>query len=254
MGVIVTLVLLLAVGMVIMGCYMQKRRKSYRTEILQFQDVVMERNNTKIGTEMSDTITDHNRHYQKTQFDVKARSQSSPAAHAPEGITTVGNGVYYSKLEEGAPKALRAPQPLPPQTLPPQTLLGEEEMDGAKTDLYDEIGGNSQPLDESQYSTIDNCVKEKDQAMLDLLENELMSSDSPDMKKRAYSLVVKKDPPQVPKKSPELYRDLRVQNGGADDEVGENSRRIWMKRRGIHCTSALKLMARQWKRSLAITA
>ncbi len=71
--------------------------------------------------------------------------------------------------------------------------------------VYDEVKEEN-----SEYSTISECVKKEKR-------DDLRTS-----KKMTYSLVNKVEPPLVPKKSPELYRDLKVddsQSVGANEEI-----------------------------------
>ena len=99
--VIFLLILLLIGGVVAMGCFMQTRRKIYRTEAENLRNVVLETNVNGTDKELitEETLGHENYHYQKTQFELKSRSQSSPAA--PTGGVM---GVSYSTLEGGGGK------------------------------------------------------------------------------------------------------------------------------------------------------
>ena len=175
----------------------------------------MERNSANFDSTLKvdsiGTTTADNYHYQKTEFDVKPRSQSSPAV-VPKNVTIVNNGIYYSKLDESAVRSTSPPQVNEANytTIPVKTSEGQ-------ADMYDEIKtADPEAPDDSQYSTIDSCIKEKEQAVARQQETSSnASSPSPGtaIRHKPYSLVQKKDPPIVPPKTPELYRDLAVESG-----------------------------------------
>ena len=182
------MLLLIIGGVVIIGCFITKKKKKDQTQVQHLQDVVSESN----STEMTQNIQ------YKSDFELNVRSQSSQVL-SPDRVTpAITNYNINSKLNENTQENDR--------------LLIKNDHDTnirqETSDIYDVI--SPEELNEDNYTTIADSVKQKESVKS---QQKCTSSFTPDMKKRnLYSLVQKEDAPPVPKKTPELYRHLNVES------------------------------------------
>ena len=210
-AIVVLLIFLLIGGVVIFLCFTQNKRKSYRTEVEQLQGAVYEGNNTnsaELSTKLEPTkITTHNRHYEKTELEMKMSSQSSPSHLARPNVPD-GNKVTYSKPNKNRMNG--QPQ-----------FIGENGY--SDIDIHDDeaklesISTKDGEVD-AEYFTIGETKKEKETGELGGRGKE--SDSSPRLETRLYS-VVQKQAPRVPKKTPELYRDLKAEVNGNEEYYSE---------------------------------
>lgn len=217
-GVIAALVIIILVlgVIIIVGCIVRRKRRSYRTEVEHLQDVVLERNvngtdkSIKLNSLEKNTV-DGTSHYQKTQFDLKPRSLSSPPSQSvvpPGGVVVTDNSASYSKL--------RTPEKLGSTTerdeSPAIDEAGYTDVAGLTSspisDTYDDVRGTS--ASDGQYSTIDTSIGKQPAN-----SKHQEPIDTPQPREVVYSVVLKNGPPLVPPKTPELYRDLKRENGKA---------------------------------------
>ena len=211
-AIVVLLLLLLIGGVVIFLCYTQNKSKSYRTEVEQFQGAVYEGNNTdlaELSTKLEPTnITTHTHHYKKNELEMKMRSQSSPSHLAGPNVPD-GNKVTYSEPNQN--KMNGQPQ-----------FIGENGY--SDIDIHDNeaklesISTKDGEVD-TEYLTIGETKKEKETGELGERGKELDSSLR--LETRLYSIVQKQKAPRVPKKIPELYRDLKAEVDGNEEYYSE---------------------------------
>ena len=215
MGVVIFLLILILIVGVVVGacCYVRKKRRDDRTEVEHLQDVVRETNGVDTSTKLDspDHVAISNNNYHKTQFDIKARSQSSPAATG--GVTITGGGAYYSKLEEGTKGATNH------ELSPAIDEAGYSDVDILVNDtaisaMYDDVVHTD--TCDGKYSTVADCnVVQKHPPQKEQVSTSPSNTAPP---KNVYALVAKKEPPTVPKKTPELYKDLEVGSAGGEEE------------------------------------
>ena len=248
-GVIVALVIIILILVVVVavGCVIGRKKRSYRTEVEHLQDVVLERSTTN-GTDKTSVklnsleakAADQNS-YQKTQFYMKERSQSSPprAIAPPEKVAITAGGVHYSKLDGGGRAVIQegSADPAQHETSPGTDEAGYSHVailsSSPNSDAYDDVVGTESS--DGQYATVDISTRKRPAKSGSQVQETDSSVDSPQPREVAYSLVLKNGPPLVPTKTPELYRDLKRegemgQQQGAEEgshyaEVGENPKK-----------------------------
>ena len=184
----------------------QNNKKSYRTEVEQLHDGNSS-DSAELSTKLEPTkITTNNRHYEKTELKMKMRSQSSPSArpNVPDG-----NKVTYSKPNKNRMNG--QPQ-----------FIGENGY--SDIDIHDDeaklqsISTKDGGVD-AEYFTIGETKKEKETGELEGRGKE--SDSSLRLETRLYSVVQKQEAPRVPKKTPELYRDLKAEVDGNEEYYSE---------------------------------
>ncbi len=147
-GVVTVLIALLIIGCVaILGCFLRNKNKHDREEVHQLQDVMMERNNTSYtgGTNTNSTVKSNN----------NAQMRSLPSI--PPSTTPV-----VIEMNNNSRKDL---------------LRGESDNhvhthDEECISVYDEVRE-----EESEYSTISECVKEKEDVLR--VSNEIEREENP---------------------------------------------------------------------------
>ena len=215
MGVVIFLVILIIIGGVVSAvCYVGKKRRDNHTLVEHLQDVVRETNGVDTSTKLDspDYNVISNNNYHKTQFDIKARSQSSPAATG--GVTITGGGAYYSKLEEGTKGATKH------ELRPAVDEAGYSDVDilvndTATSATYDDVVHTD--TGDGEYSTVADCIVDKKHPPLKMQGLTSSPSNTHKENPKTYSLVARESP-LVPKKTPELYKDLEVGSAGSEGE------------------------------------
>ena len=210
-GVIAILLLLVIAGGVGVVIFMVRKKQSDRVQVQQLQDVVLEdstTNNQSLKLRSPLTETSDNNNYERTVLHgPRIHSPTTPLPTAPDSsISKKQNS--YSTLVQPRERAKT------PQTSP----------DGSESTniLYDDIAVKETGLD--TYDTIDSSHKGNGldtYEKIDLSPRRQTPVGTPKLqesgKPRMYSLIKKEVPPDVPKKTPELYRVLKDEN----DTIGD---------------------------------
>ena len=210
-GVIAVLLLLVIAGGVGVVIFTVRKKQSDRVQVQHLQDVVLEdstTNNQSLKLRSPLTETSDNNNYERTVLHgPRIHSPTTPLPTAPDSsISKKQNS--YSTLVQPRAKAMT------PQTSP----------DGSESTnfLYDDIAVKETGLD--TYDTIDSSHKGNGldtYEKIDLSPRRQMPVGPPKLqesgKPRMYSLIKKELPPDVPKKTPELYRVLKDDNDAIGD-------------------------------------
>ena len=223
--VVVLLILILIGGVVIMACFLRRRRiQRIKTKLIagihQTDDDGMELN--------SRNSTMRNYHYQEAHQILNETGQHPPPlppmpSSLRGGFTPSGTSTFHPIMPQKGAAMIGKP----PHTISVNGLTGiKTEIDRAAFPAH-ECDATSEPID-SQYSTIDNVILEKEEA-----EHKIQSQGSDDnhtstqkasgkkSRKRAYSIVRKLNPPVVPSKSDELCLELKATSGMGKGDVSE---------------------------------
>ena len=225
-GVVVfCLVLILIGGVVIMACFLRRRRiKRIKTRLItgihQTDGDGMELN--------SRNSTMRNYHYQEAHQILNETGQHPPPLlPMPSSlwgdVTPSGTSTFYPIMPQKGAATIGKP----PHTISVDGLTGiTTEVDRAAFPAH-ECNATSEPID-SQYSTIDNVILEKEEAVHKIQsqgsdDNPLYTPKSRGKKarKRACSIVWKKNPPVTPSKSDELCLKLQATSGIGKGDVSE---------------------------------
>ena len=206
-GVIAALLLLVIAGGVGVVIFTVLKKQSDRVQVQQLQDVVLEDSTTnsqslKLRSPLTET-SDNNNHENTVLHGPRICSPTTPLPTAPDSCISKKQN-SYSTLVQPRVKAKT------PQTSP----------DGYKSTnfLYDDIAVKETGLD--TYDTIDSSHKGNGldtYEKIDLSPRRQTPVGTPKLqdagKSRMYSLIKKEVPPDVPKKTPELYRMLKAESG-----------------------------------------
>ena len=184
-----------------------RKKQSDRVQVQQLQDVVLEdstTNNQSLKLRSPLTETSDNNNYERTVLHgPRIHSPTTPLPTAPDSCISKKQN-SYSTLVQPRAKAKT------PQTSP----------DGSESTnfLYDDIAVQETGLD--TYDTIDSSHKGNGldtYEKIDLSPRRQTPVGTPKLqdagKPRMYSLIKKEVPPDVPKKTPELYRILKAESG-----------------------------------------
>ena len=225
--VVVCLVLILIGGVVIMACFLRRRRiKRIKTKLVagihQIDGDGMELN--------SCNSTMRNCHYQEAHQILNETGQHPPpllpmSSSLWGGVTPSGTSTFHPITPQKGAGTIGKP----PHTISVDGLMAiKTEVDGAAFPTHE-----CDATSDSQYSTIDNVILEKEEAV-----HKIQSQGSDDnfpsttkasgkkasekkSRKRAYSIVRKKNPPVVPSKSDELCLELQATSGMGKGDVSE---------------------------------
>ena len=210
-GVIAILLFLVITGGVGVVIFTVRKKQSDRVQVQQLQDVVQEdstRNSQSLKLRSPLTETSDNNNYERTVLHgPRIHSPTTPLPAAPDSsISKKQNS--YSTLVQPRERAKR-----------PQTSPGGSESTNF---LYDDIAVKETGLD--TYDTIDSSHKGNGLDTYEKIDlsprrqtpvgtSKLQESGKP----RMYSLIKKEVPPDVPKKTPELYRVLKAESDKTGD-------------------------------------
>ena len=215
-GVIAVLLLLVIAGGVGVVIFTVRKKQSDRVQVQQLQDVVLEgstTNNQSLKLRSPLTETSDNNNYERTVLHgPRIHSPTTPLPTAPDSSISKKQ-TSYSTLVQPRERAKT------PQTSP----------DGSESTnfLYDDIGIKETGLD--TYNTIDSSHKGNGldtYEKIDLSPRRQTPVGPPKLqesgKPRMYSLIKKEVPPDVPKKTPELYRVLKDENDAIGDYTAKD--------------------------------
>ncbi len=207
--IVILLILVIAGGVIVVFC-MSRRKKSDRVEEQQLQDVVLENTMshqtikfTSPETEMSDK-----NHYERTIVHGPRIASPNSALPTTSQHNLSSNPNSYSKIVH---PLSRDTTPLTSPNRANSKDFGYNDIAIKETELnttYDSIGAeetSSQVKGPDMYNKID--LRGKDQASSET------PTQPPGKKRLLYSLIRRDVPPEVPKKTPELYRALKSDNG-----------------------------------------
>ena len=199
-GVIAVLLLLVIAGGVGVVIFTVRKKQSDLVQVQQLQDVIQEdstTNSQSLNLRSPETEISDNNNYPRVC------SPTTPLLTAPDSSISKKQ-TSYSTLVQPRERAKT------PQTSP----------DGSESTnfLYHDIAIKETGLD--TYNTIDSSHKGNGldtYEKIDLSPRRQMPVEPPKLqdtgKPRMYSLIKKEVPPDVPKKTPELYRMLRAESG-----------------------------------------
>ncbi len=207
--IVILLVLVIAGGVIVVFC-MSRRKKSDRVEAKQLQDVVLENtmSHQTIKFTSPETETSDNSHYERTIVHGPRIASPNGALPTTSQHNLSNNPNSYSKIVH----------PLSRDTTP----LTSPNRANSKDFGYNDIAIKETELN-TTYDSIDaeetsSQVKGPDMYnKIDLSGKNQVSSETPThppgKKRLLYSLIRRDVPPEVPKKTPELYRALKSENG-----------------------------------------
>ncbi len=207
--IVILLILVIAGGVIVVFC-MSRRKKSDRVEAQQLQDVVLENtmSHQTIKFTSPETKTSDNNHYERTVVHGPRIASPNNALPTTSQHNLSNNPNSYSKIVH---PLSRDTTPLTSPNRANSKDFGYNDIAIKETELnttYDSIGAeetSSQVKGPNMYNKID--LSGKDQASSET------PTHPPGKKRLLYSLIRKDVPPEVPKKTPELYLALKTDNG-----------------------------------------
>ena len=190
-GVTVLLLVLVLVGCLVLGVFLSRRKNSDREVVQKLQGVVLECNSTGEPSK-SDWSKDNALYYERTVV---------PGPRIPSPTSATSTNYSESNLSENQTSYSKMAKPI--------------SKEKSSNSYYDDI--SLKVYGPGEHAVIDTSGKNTDKKIKDVIEKEVQkdkfieSTPEPESGKvrLLYSHVQKEAPPQIPEKTPELYRALK---------------------------------------------
>ena len=210
-GVIAALLLLVIAGGVGVVIFTVRKKKSDHVQVQQLQDVVLEdstTNSQSLKLRSPQTETSDNNNYEGTVL-------HGPRIHSPTTPLPTALDSSISKKQTSYPTLVqpreraKTPQTSPDGSESTNFLYDDNAVKETGLDTYDTIDSSHKENGLDTYEKIDLSPRRQ----MPVGTSKLQESGKP----RMYSLIKKEVPPDVPKKTPELYRMLKAESDAIDD-------------------------------------
>ena len=210
-GVIAVLLLLVIAGGVGVVIFTVRKKQSDHVQVQQLQDMVLEdstTNNQSLKLRSPLTKTSDNNNYERTVLHgPRIHSPTTPLPTAPDSSISKKQ-TSYSTLVQPRERA-KTPQTSPDRSESTNFLYDDNAVKETGLDTYDTIDSSHKGNGLHTYEKIDLSPRRQ----MPVGKSKLQESGKP----RMYSLIKKEVPPDVPKKTPELYRVLKAENDAIGD-------------------------------------